>query len=169
MSACSPPEPVLSGIPETPILEDAPAEPNATIKVPAPYVKPQEVYVDARYLAGKRFETVRDEIAEQMGQRQGQRLLGTTNGKEIQYIRGRLRLKDGVIYMVQVELPQPMHRREALQSTGFPAFTGGVIRFSGEYRINNQWDFRRIRMKREYRDAEMVSQVEAWRWNPRER
>ena len=167
--ACSPPEPVLSGIPEGPILKAAPSIEKKQPKTPAPYVKPDDVYVDARHFGGKRFETVRDQLIDQMGQRQGQRFLSASQGKEIQYIRGRIRIKDGVIYMIQIDLPKAMLRREALQSTGFPAYTGGAIRFSGEYRINNQWDFRRIRMKREYRDAEMVNQIEAWRWNPRER
>lgn len=167
--ACSPPEPVLSGIPESPILKQAPSLDEKKPKTPAPYAKPEDVYVDARHFGGKRFEIVRDQVIDQMGQRQGQRVLSASQGKEIQYIRGRIRVKDGVIYMIQIDLPRAMLRREALQSTGFPAFTGGAIRFSGEYRINNQWDFRRIRMKREYRDAEMVNQIEAWRWNPRER
>ena len=59
--------------------------------------------------------------------------------------------------------------REALQRLGFPAFTGGVIRTSRDYRINNVWDFRRVRMIRAGRDEEKVSQVEVWRWLPRER
>ena len=100
---------------------------------------------------------------------QAETRLRTVDGREIQFIRGTIREVEGTIYMVSVPLIEPMYRRVALQQTGYPAFSGGVIRLSNEFRINNSWDHRRIRMKRVARDAEMVSEVEAWRWIPRDR
>jgi DNA polymerase III delta prime subunit len=169
LTACSPPDPVLSGIPDQPLLVPKANEAKSPRQEPTPYVKPGDVYVDVRHLCGQRLDAVRVELNEQLGDRQNVRELGAVDGREIQFIRGTVREVDGTIYMVSVPLIEPKYRRIALQQTGYPAFTGGVIRLSNEFRINNSWDHRRIRMKRVARDAEMVSEVEAWRWIPRER
>ena len=165
---CEPPEPVLSGIPGTPILEDV-VEKERPAKPPRIYQKADDVSIDVRHICGKRIEAVKTQIHEQLGEKQSQRKLQGNRGREIQYTRGRIRIHDGIVYMVSVPLNEPLYRREALQLLGFPAFTGGVIRTSREYRINNVWDFRRIRMKRTGRDEEKVTEVEVWRWLPRER
>ncbi len=169
MTGCSPPDPVLSGIPDQPLLAPRPEATERSSNEPAPYVKPADVYVDVRHLCGQRIDAVRVELYEQLGNRQNVRDLGAVDGREIQFIRGTIREVEGTIYMVSVPLIEPMYRRVALQQTGFPAFSGGVIRLSNEFRINNSWDYRRIRMKRVARDAELVSQIEAWRWIPRDR
>ena len=169
--ACDPPDPVLSGIPEGPIL--APLAPEAVDNERSEsvqtYVKPPEVHVDIRHLCGQQFDAVRADLIDQLGERQRVRVLDAVRGREIQYERGRVRVLDGVVYMMSVPLNEPMYRRVAFERTGFPAFSGAAIQLSGEYRITNEWDFRRIRMTRVARDAEMVNHVEAWRWLPRER
>jgi hypothetical protein len=169
LTACSPPDPVLSGIPEQPLLVPKAEAPERPSNEPAPYVKPDNVYVDVRHFCGQDLDAVRVELNDQLGDRQSVRELGAVDGRELQFIRGTVREVHGTIYMVAVPLIEPMYRRVALQQTGFPAFSGGVIRLSNEFRINNSWDFRRIRMKRVARDAEMVSELEAWRWIPRDR
>ena len=169
LTACSPPDPVLSGIPDQPLLAPKADGTEDSSNEAAPYVKPADVYVDIRHLCGQRMDAVRVELNEPLGGRQSVRELGAVDGREIQYIRGTIRVVDGTIYMVSVPLIEPMYRRVAFQQTGFPAFSGGVIRLSNEFRINNSWDYRRIRMKRVSRDAEMVSEIEAWRWIPRDR
>jgi hypothetical protein len=169
MLGCDPPEPVLSGIPETAILAEAPSKDANPIRSPKIYIKAEDISVDIRHLCGKPIERVRTELHEQLGARQSSRALNANQGVEYQHTRGRIRVHGGVIYMMSVPLNQPRYRREALQLMGFPPFTGGVIRTSREYRINNEWDFRRIRLKRMSRDAEQVTEVEVWRWLPRER
>ncbi len=169
-SACSPPEPVLSGIPAAPILSEDDEDERPVAPEPRRvYVKPDGVDVDVRHICGKRLETVRTALHEQLGEQESIRDLSGNHGREIQFTRGRIRVADQTVYMVSVPLNEPMFRREALQRLGFPAFTGGVIRTSRDYRINNVWDFRRVRMIRAGRDEEKVSQVEVWRWLPRER
>jgi hypothetical protein len=169
LTACNPPEPVLSGIPDQPLLVAKAELAETTSNQPTAYVKPADVYVDVRHFCGQRLDAVRVELSQQLGDRQSVRELGAVDGREIQFIRGSIREVGGTIYMVSVPLLEPMYRRVALQQTGFSVFSGGVIRLSNEFRINNSWDFRRIRMKRIERDAEMVSEVEAWRWIPRDR
>jgi hypothetical protein len=167
--ACDPPEPVISGIPSEPLLSEATKKEAAPARTPKPYSKPDGVYVDVRQLCGKRLEAIREHIHEQLGTQQNIRDLDARSGREIQYTRGRIRVLNGVVYMMSIPLIEPMYRREALQKTGFPAQTSSVLSYSGEFRINNQWDFRRIRLKRTERDAETISDVDVWRWLPRER
>ncbi len=169
MTACDPPEPVISGIPSQPLLSPIEETEQKKPRSPPPYAKPTDVYVDVRHLCGKRFESIRDQIYEQLGAKQNTRDLGEVYGQEIQYTRGRIRILDGVVYMMSIPLLEPMYRRQALQQTGFPAQTSSVLSYSGEFRFNNQWEFRRIRLKRSMRDAETVSEVDVWRWLPRER
>ena len=167
--SCDPPEPVISGIPREPLLAASQNETSKTVKQKRTYVKPEGVYVDVRHLCGQRMEAIRDHIHDQLGTRQNIRSLGEVLGREIQFTRGTIRVLDGVVYMMSIPLIEPMYRRQALQTIGFPAQTTSVLAYSGEYRINNQWDFRRIRMRRSKRDAETISEVDVWRWLPRER
>ena len=167
--SCDPPEPVISGIPREPLLSTDRTEAPPKVKEQKRYNKPEGVYVDVRHLCGQRLEAIRDHIHDQLGPRQNIRDLGEVSGREIQFTRGTIRVLDGIVYMMSVPLIEPMYRRQALQSIGFPAQTTSVLAYSGEYRINNQWDFRRIRMRRSERDAETISEVDVWRWLPRER
>ena len=124
--ACDPPDPVLSGIPEGPLLA-APPTSDVENDQPEPveaYVKPPEVHVDIRHLCGQQFDAVRADLIEQLGERQRVRVLDAVRGREIQYERGRVRVLDGVVYMMSVPLNEPMYRRVAFERTGFPAFSG---------------------------------------------
>ena len=167
--SCEPPEPVISGIPREPLLSSNRTEIPKKVKKKTQYTKPEGVYVDVRHLCGQRLEAIRDHVYDQLGPRQNVRELGEVAGREIQFTRGTIRVLDGVVYMMSIPLIEPMYRRQALQNVGFPAQTTSVLAYSGEYRINNQWDFRRIRMRRSERDSETISEVEVWRWLPRER
>lgn len=169
LTACDPPEPVISGIPAQPLLSPDDETPKQETKTVARYTKPKDVYVDVRHLCGQRFEVIRDQLYDQLGARQNTRDLGEVYGKEIQYTRGSIRMIDGIVYMMSIPLLEPMYRRQALQTIGFPAQTSNVLSYSGEFRINNQWEFRRLRLKRSARDAETVKEVDVWKWLPRER
>jgi hypothetical protein len=167
---CETEPPVLTGIPDRAILTpreaEAPASPKRT---GAGYEKSADVLVDARHLGGKRFTKVRDLIADQLGQLTASRELDAKKGRELTFERGTIRIVNGSIYMLRVPLPFPMRRSEALETLGFPPYVGGYTGFHREYRLHNEWGFRRIRMKRENRHSERVTQVEAWRWLPGER
>ena len=169
LGACESPAPVLSGIPEGPLLADTPSSSPNKEALPTPYTKPEEVWVDIRYLCGQPLTAIRADLLDQLGPQLRIRELDSVRGREIQYERGRIRVLNGVVYMMSVPLNEPMYRRVAFERTGFPAFSGAAIQLSGEYRMNNEWDFRRIRMTRIERDSEFVNHVEAWRWLPRER
>lgn len=174
--ACERQEPVLTGIPAVPLLSDLPsAEDNrfaqanpAPPAAPAAYVSAPGVYVDVLHLGGKTFTTERDIVLQVMGELLESRDLPPGKGQEWVFVRGSLCTLDDRIYRITVPLPAPMRRDQALSSLGFPAIVSEYITFSGEFRLNHEWGFRRIRMKRAAPDSEEVIEVDAWRWVPGE-
>ena len=134
-SACSPPEPVLSGIPSAPILgEDEDIQTERVVETPRVYEKPNGVDVDVRHICGKRLEAVRTALHEQLGEQETVRDLSGNHGREIQFTRGRIRVADET-YMVSVPLNEPLFRRKPCRSTSY--FTGGVLRTGRDCRINS--------------------------------
>ncbi len=131
----------------------------------AVYKKPEGIYVDARYFGGKSYTSVRDQVTEQLGSLQDNQDLGD-QGKELSFERGSLRVRDDRIYMIDVPLPEPLRRTEALAVVGFPAAVRDDTDLALEYRISNAWGFRRIRLIRAARGAEDISRVECWREDP---
>lgn len=171
--ACGSDEPVLSGVaPPVPIpsieaaegtAEAAPADgAEAAPDGPTVYQRAEGVYVDARYLGGKRYREVRDEVAAQLGALQSAEDLPGDNGREMVFERGNLRLIDDQIILVEVPLPTPLRRTEALAILGFPPATGRYLILHREFRLNHVWGFRRLRMMRENRNSENVIRVQAW-------
>jgi len=166
---CVSEEPVLTGIPQTPLLTEEPGQPAPTPKVPSRYEKSKAVYVDVRYLGGKPYHQVRDVIFEQLGQLITNQPMDDAAGERLEFQRGTIRVINKAVVMMRIPLQQPMRRTEALEALGFPPFVGGYTIFHREYRLHHEWGFRRIRLKREDRKSERVIEVEAWRWLPGER
>lgn len=161
---------MLTGIPSTAILQDSfTTTPSAAETKGNSYQKHPNVLVDIRHFGGKNYRQMRDRIDEQMGALQSTKELDNGRGRELIFERGVVRTSKNTIYMMRVPLPSPLRRSEALEKVGFPPFVGGYTGFHREYRLHNEWGFRRIRMKRENRRSERVTEVEAWRWLPGER
>ena len=157
--ACQPQEPVLSGI--TP-----PGELEASGEDPGVYLKGEGVYVDAQYIAGKNWEVIRDVVNAQMGDVQEIQDLGR-DGRELTLEKGFVREHEGQVYLVHVDLPRAMRRTAALHATGLPPQADDWHSFTHEYRLRWHGNFDRIRMGRIQADAEMVTWVEAKRYDPR--
>ncbi len=173
---CGGEEPVLQGVPAAPLLApDVPTAPEGQAEDAAPPTDPEapyrraaNVYVDIAYLGGKELDEVRDALADQLGTMGHSAELPEGGGRELIYSRGTIRVADGRIYMLRVPLPSPTQRAEALGMMGFPTQVGRALTLHREYRLNHEWDFRRIRMKRLDRESELVTEIEAWRWVPGE-
>ncbi len=168
--ACGDPAPVMLAV-EPPRTPEAVAEKRAAAElraspanVEATYTKPEGVYVDARFLGGRRYDAVRAEIEQQLGAVVEERD-ELSGGREIVFERGTLRLVDGRIQMVEVPLPQPVRRSEALALVGFPPAVGEYKAFTLEYRLVNEWGFRRLRLVRAARDSEDIVRVQAWKFS----
>ncbi len=167
---CENEQPVLTGIPSKAILKANPTpDSKQGTEQSRTYKKSPVVWIDARHLGGKKFNKVRDLVGDQFGPLQSSRDLDPGKGRELSFERGIVRTTKGTIYMMRIPLPYPMRRSEALEKLGFPPYVGGYTGFHREYRLHNEWGFRRIRMKRENRHSERVTQVETWRWLPGER
>lgn len=131
------------------------------------YQKPEGVYVDARYLGQQTYSVARAEIEAQLGAVVKQSVLPVGQGEELQFERGTLRVSNDRIYLVDVLLSEPVRRDQALGLCGFPSSSAmNWSEFSGEYRLLNQWGFRRVIFERKARDSEDIVRVQAWRALP---
>jgi hypothetical protein len=173
VAGCDPPAPVLRAV-DPPRTAEAVAERRAASElraspsaVEAAYVKAPGVYIDARYLGGRAYRAVRAEVEEQLGAvLEEQEPSGTPGGEGVRSVvfeRGTLRLAGDTIQMIEVPLPEPVRRTEALGMLGFPPATGHYLALSLEFRLTNTWGFRRIRFFRAARGSEDVTRVQVWK------
>ncbi len=167
---CDGGEPVLSAVEPVRTPEQAAARRGAEelraspAAIDAAYARAAGVFVDARYLGGRSYRAVRAEIEQQLGAVVEERE-GAGGGREIVFERGTLRLQADTIQMVEVPLPEPVRRSEALALLGFPPATGDYKALSLEFRLLNNWGFRRIRLFRVERGSEDISRVQAWKFS----
>lgn len=171
-AGCGPEEPVLQGVPAEPLLGGRPSA-SAVASTPdqdeaAPYERPAGVHVDVHHLGGRSFRDNRDLLADQLGGLVTVSDLPGGAGQRMDFERGSIQVEDDVVYMLRVPLPEPMRRSQALEALGFPAYVGRYVTLHREYRLNNTWDFRRIRMMRSSTADELVTEVEAWHHVPDE-
>lgn len=157
---------MLPGIPEV-VIEPGPSQAPAP-EAPKVYERPAGVMVDVQYLCGHPLSEVRAEVLAQMGA-----LLQSTNlppgrGEELEMERGIIRALDDRIYMLRIPLPEPMRRADVLRLIGLPPQVGETIQTHREYRLNHERGIRRIRMMRQSRRNELVTEVEIWQFIPGE-
>ena len=146
-------------IPESAYRDDPVVEAEA-------YSKPDGVYVDIHWLGGRRYDDVIGEVELQLGPLHERKVLDARRGEEWVYERGDVRVIRGVIYMVRVQLPEPLTRSEALLVTGFSIYADHWRETHREYRLSNSFDFERFRLMRHDQDKDRVVTVEAWKQSP---
>ena len=76
------------------------------------------------------------------------------------------RVVRGTVYMVRVDLPEPMTRTDALLVTGFSIYADHWRETHLEYRLANSWGFERFRLQRAEPGGDRVVSVEAWKLRP---
>lgn len=166
--ACSE-EPVLQAIDTPQILEAVPsADQRLQEKKEQPYSKRDGVYVDVLYLGGLDWDNQQLALNTQLGELQQRTELPMQQGIEYVYDRGTIYVYDGRIYRMDVPLPEHMRRSNALQLLGFPEYVDKYLITHREYILENEWNFRRIRMMRESKENELVTLVSAWKFNPQD-
>ncbi len=168
---CGPDEPVLQGVPPQALLAERPSAADRATGSDADddaYQRPDGVLVDVSYLGGRPYLENRDVIVDQLGALVSVEPLPGGGGQEMTFERGSLRVENDEIYMIRVPFAEPLRRTDALLLLGFPTQVDRYVILHREYRLNNSWGFRRIRMKRQGEDNELVTQVEAWRRVPGE-
>lgn len=157
LAACAAEEPILSGLRPTPDAQ-APG---------APYVRPDHVLVDVSYLGGRSWEEARDVVDEQLGAITERVELDPRDGVEIRLERGAVRVKDGQIYLITVNLPRPTRRAAALHSVNLPPQIDSWFSLRDELRARWEAGFERIRLGRVEPESEMIVWVEVMKWSPR--
>lgn len=156
------PRPTVESIEQKRHLAELKSRPNTAAALA--YTKPEGVYVDLRYLGQQAFSVARADIEQQLGAVLDETELPPGQGQLIRLQRGVLRVSNDRIYLVDVTLPEPVRRDQALALCGFPTTTSATwTPFSGEFRLVNVWGFRRIIFTRKERNSEDIVRVQAWR------
>ncbi len=130
------------------------------------YSKPEGVYVDVHWLGGRRYDDVASELEQQLGALHERKVLDARRGEELVYERGDVRVIRGVVYMIRVQLPEPLTRTEALLVTGFTVFADHWRETHREFRLSHSFDFERFRLMRHDDDKDRVVSIEAWKMSP---
>lgn len=157
-----PPRPTVESVEKKRKLSELKSKPSTAAAMV--YQKPEGVYVDVRYLGQQLYSLARNEIASQLGALLEETELPTGQGTLHRFERGALRVHNDRIYLVDVPLPEPLRRDQALGVCGFPAATAvNWTAFSGEYRLVNTWGFRRVIFDRAASGSEDIVRVQAWR------
>lgn len=162
---CGPDEPMVTAIPSAPLLQP---EDGARIGPDGSYHLPPGVLIDAQHLSGRGLPGVRDILMQQAGATVETATLPADGGTEMVLERARVRVRDDVIYMIQVPLDPPLRRAEAIESLGFPPASGRFVTLHREYRLHHEWEQRRVRLRRIAPNSDYVDQVEVWKFVPGE-
>ncbi len=182
MLACGTEEPVLLGVePEPDPLTEAESsardqvwkrelpesayEQDPGLQAQA-YSKPEGVYVDIRWLGGRRYTDIAEELEEQLGALVSRTELDSRRGEELSYERGDVRVVRGVVYMLRVQLPEPLTRTDALLATGFTIYADHWRETHREFRLSHSFEFERFRLRRHDERRDRVVSVEAWKRSP---
>jgi len=176
--ACGTEDPVLLGVEPEP--EPAPSQRSKVWQRVIPesayrdtpeveaqvYRKPESVYVDIHWLGGRRYDDIATELELQLGPLHERKVLDARRGEEFVYERGDVRVVRDVVYMIRVQLPEPLTRSEALLVTGFTVFADHWRETHREFRLSHSFDFERFRLMRHADDKDRVVTVEAWKISP---
>lgn len=124
------------------------------------YKKPEGVYIDVQFMGGRKVDNIRDIIADQLGSLAEQS--EPVDGKQtLVFERGELKTVDGTIMVIDVPLPEPVRRTEALVLAGFSPRVDKYLAFTKEFRVVQWQDFRRIVLYRVAPNAEEVNRISA--------
>jgi hypothetical protein len=162
-------EPVLRAIEQPALLKEVPsAEERLEAKEEVQYSTKEGVYVDVMYLGGRDWIISQPILLEQLGSLQETQELPMRQGIRYQYDNGSIFVYEGRIYRMDLMLPELLRRSSVLQILGFPEQVDKYLITHREYILENEWAFRRIRMKRDSKSNEFVKEVSAWKFSPQE-
>ncbi len=163
------PEPVLQAIETPAILEEVPsAEQRLENQGQVVYQKKDGVYIDVMYLGGRNWVDSQPILLEQLGDLQETQALPMRQGVRYRYDKGTVFVYEDRIYRIDLPLPELLRRSAVLQSLGFPEQVDKYLITHREYVLENEWEFRRMRMFRDSKDNEWVKEVSVWKFSPQE-
>ena len=162
-------EPVLQAIEAPTILDEVQsADERLATKDIVEYQRKEGVYVDVRYLGGRSWIDAQPTLANQLGNLQDSQELPMRQGTRYIYDKGSVYIYEDQVYRIDLALPEELRRSQVLQTLGFPEQVDKYLITHREYVLENEWEFRRIRMKRVGTENELVKEVSAWKFSPQE-
>ena len=138
-------EPVLQAIETPTLLDEIPsAEERIATKDIVEYQKKDGVYVDVRYLGGRRLDRCTTDIGRAIGEpaRQPQGV-PMRQGIRYQYDKGSVYICEDQVYRIDLALPEELRRSQVLQILGFQNKWTDLITHR-EYVLENEWGFVRF-------------------------
>jgi hypothetical protein len=128
------------------------------------YQRPEGVYVDAAFFGGRRTEGVAEALGAQLGALRESR--PEIDGlQEVVYEGGSVKLRAGTVAVLDVPLPTPRTRDEALLATGFkPHLVQRWGELTHEFRVRHLQDFDRVVLHRSEPGGPLVDRVTAYRF-----
>ena len=124
--------------------------------------------IDIPFLKGKAIDQVKGLLTQQLGPLQEVIPLANPEEEIRRYERGEISLYEKNVYRVKVILPEAMRRSEALMHVGIPEQVDEYMVTHREYQLTNKFELRRIRMRRQNPDNELVTEIEVFAWLPSE-
>ena len=124
--------------------------------------------IDIPYLKGKSIEQVKGILTQQLGPLQEVLPLANPEEEIRRYENGEISLYEGIVYRVKVLFPYPMRRSEALMYVGIPEQVDKYLVTHNEYQLTNTFEMRRIRLRRDNKENELVTEIEVFAWIPSE-
>ena len=124
--------------------------------------------IDIPFLRGKSIDQVKGILTQQLGPLQEVIPLANPEEEIRKYEQGEVSLYENNIYRVKVIFPYPMRRSEALMYVGIPEQVDNYMVTHREYQLTNTFEMRRIRLKRESQENELVTDIEVFAWIPSE-
>jgi len=124
--------------------------------------------IDIPYLKGKSIEQVKGILTQQLGPLQEVLPLANPEEEIRRYENGEISLYEGIVYRVKVLFPYPMRRSEALMYVGIPEQVDKYLVTHNEYQLMNTFEMRRIRLRRDSKENELVTEIEVFAWIPSE-
>ena len=154
--------------PPSVLEEEAKATKTASSPSQRVYSKASNIYIDLFYLGGRSYSSSQGIIGEQFGDLLEFSELPMGLGRVYQYEKGSIQVWNDQIYMFRIPLPRLMRRSEAFQQLGFPEQIDKYLITHREYMVEHQWEFKRFRLFRDSKENELVKEVEAWKFHPKD-
>ena len=159
---------LLQDVPSAQEIRDSYQEQKEEKKTKAQVSSSSTSGIDIPYLKGKSIEQVKGILTQQLGPLQEVLPLANPEEEIRRYENGEISLYEGIVYRVKVLFPYPMRRSEALMYVGIPEQVDKYLVTHNEYQLMNTFEMRRIRLRRDSKENELVTEIEVFAWIPSE-
>ncbi len=159
---------LLQDVPSAQEVRESYQEQKDKKKNDAPIMNASTSGIDIPYLKGKSIEQLKGVLTQQLGSLQEVMPLANPEEEIRRYENGEISLYEGIVFRVKVIFPYPMRRSDALMYVGIPEQVDKYLVTHHEYQLMNTFEMRRIRLRRDSKENELVTEIEVFAWIPSE-